>query len=73
MYLKPIARYFSLKNTNMRYIQHLVIGLLFLFPIFGFLYFAVKYDILEDSQIPFFFLGVLVFFVAGHFYFASSI
>jgi hypothetical protein len=50
-----------LKHRSLYYKLNLIFGLFFLFPILGFLFFSIKYDILEDEYLPFFFLGVLVF------------
>jgi len=44
---------------------NLIFGLFFLFPILGFIIFAIKHNMLSDSQVPFFFLGVLLFSFAG--------
>lgn len=46
---------------------NIIFGLFFLFPILGFIIFAIKYNILADEQIPLFFLGVLVFSFLGFF------
>mgnify|MGYP001766310754 FL=1 len=42
-------------------------GLFFLFPAFGFLFFAWKYDIIQDRTLPVFLAGFLVFSVIGFF------
>ncbi len=54
-----------LKKTNLHYKLNLIFGLFFLFPVLGFLYFAFKYKVLTDQEIPFFFLGVLLFALIG--------
>ncbi|MBW1820214.1 MAG: hypothetical protein JRI92_00390 [Deltaproteobacteria bacterium] len=55
----------SLKNTNLYYKLNIIFGLFFLFPVFGFIYFAYKYDILTDKFVPIFFVVVLVFSFVG--------
>ncbi len=57
----------SLKNKNLYYVLNIIFGLFFLFPVFGFLYFALKYNILNDEHIPIFFLGFLIFSFTGFF------
>ncbi len=57
----------SLKHTSLHYRLNVVFGLFFLFPILGFLYFCVKYDILNDKEMPLFFLGILLFSFFGIF------
>jgi len=55
----------SLKHRNLYYKLNLIFGLFFLFPILGFIYFSIKYNILEDEHLPYFFLGVLIFSFIG--------
>ncbi len=55
----------SLKNRNLYYKLNIIFGLFFLFPVFGFIYFAYKYDILTDKFVPIFFMVVLVFSFFG--------
>jgi len=50
-----------LKRRSLYYKLNLIFGLFFLFPIVGFLFFSIKYDMLDDEYLPFFFLGILVF------------
>jgi adenylate cyclase len=59
MNLKKWLDKYSIDNKGLYYKISLVFGLLFLAPIFGFLYFAVKYDILDDQYVPIFFLTLL--------------
>ena len=54
-----------LKHRSLYYKLNLIFGLFFLFPIVGFLFFSIKYNMLEDAYLPFFFLGVLVFAFIG--------
>ncbi|MBW2250424.1 MAG: GAF domain-containing protein [Deltaproteobacteria bacterium] len=55
----------SLKNKNLYHKLNIIFGLFFLFPVFGFIYFAYKYDILTDKFVPIFFMVVLVFSFFG--------
>ncbi len=55
-----------LRRKNLAHRLNLVFGLFFFFPMLGFLYFAVKYDMLQDVYLPFFFLGVLVCSFSGY-------
>ncbi|MGA8280854.1 MAG: hypothetical protein WB853_08170, partial [Desulfobacterales bacterium] len=55
----------SLKDKNLSYKLNIIFGLFFLFPVFGFLYFGYKYNILTDRYVPVFFMGVLVFSLVG--------
>ena len=50
-----------LKRRSLYYKLNLIFGLFFLFPILGFLFFSIKYDMLNDEYLPFFFLGILIF------------
>jgi adenylate cyclase len=54
-----------LKNRNLYYKLNLIFGLFFFFPIIGFIFFSIKYDMLEDEYLPFFFLGILIFSFIG--------
>ena len=55
----------SLKNKNLYHKLNIIFGLFFLFPVFGFIYFAYKYDILTDKFVPIFFVVVLIFSFIG--------
>jgi len=55
----------SLNSKNLYYKLHLIFGLFFLFPVFGFIYFAYKYRLLDDRFVPIFFIGMLVFSLLG--------
>ena len=50
-----------LKHRSLYYKLNLIFGLFFLFPIAGFIFFSIKYNMLDDEYLPFFFLGILVF------------
>lgn len=67
MYLANLRKTMSLEKMNLGYRLNLIFGLFFIFPVAGFIVFAIKYDILQDSQLPWFFLGILVFSLAGIF------
>ena len=54
-----------MRDKGLYYKLSLAFGSLFLFPIFGFLYFSLKYKILTDQNIPIFFLIVLAFSLLG--------
>lgn len=55
----------SLRNKNIYYNLTIIFYLFFLFPVFSFLYFALKYNLLYDEYIRFFFLGFLIFSFTG--------
>ncbi len=61
--------FFSKKDLY--YKLTLSIGLLFVFPAFGFLFFAVRYNILEDQSLPVFLAGFLVFSFFGFLFLRS--
>ena len=48
-----------LKKKNLYYKLNLIFGLFFSFPVLGFILFSIKYDMLKDEYVPYFFLGVL--------------
>lgn len=54
-----------LKKQDLYYRLMLSVGLLFVFPAFGFLFFAFKYNILQDESLPLFLIGFLVFSFFG--------
>ncbi|HUH67372.1 MAG TPA: GAF domain-containing protein [Syntrophales bacterium] len=55
----------SVENYGIYYKLFIIFGLFFLIPIFGFLYFAIKYDFLSDNYIPIFFIVLLFFSLFG--------
>jgi len=57
--------WFSIENKGLYYKLSIVFGLFFLVPVFGFFYFAVKYDILSDEHIPIYFIALLILFFFG--------
>jgi hypothetical protein len=54
-----------LSKKDLYYKLTLSVGLLFVFPAFGFLFFAIRYNILEDESLPLFLIGFLVFSFLG--------
>lgn len=54
-----------LTKQDLYYKLILSIGLLFVFPAFGFLFFAFKYNILQDRSLPLFLIAFLVFSFLG--------
>jgi adenylate cyclase len=58
---------FSVASQGLNYKLSLIFALFFLAPIAGFLYFAVKYEILSDQHIPLFFIVLLLFSFIGFF------
>lgn len=60
-----------LGKKDLHYKLVLSIGLLFVFPAFGFLFFAIRYNILEDTSLPVFLIGFLVFSFLGFIFLRS--
>jgi adenylate cyclase len=56
---------FSLESQGLHYKLSVIFALFFLTPIAGFMYFAVKYDILSDEHIPLYFIALLIFSFFG--------
>jgi adenylate cyclase len=56
---------FSLEKQGLYYKLSVIFGLFFLVPIGGFMYFAMKYDILSDEYIPVYFITFLLFSFFG--------
>jgi hypothetical protein len=55
----------SVENQGLNYKLSVIFGLFFLAPVAGFMYFAIKYDILSDQHIPLYFLVLLIFSFFG--------
>ena len=55
----------SRHQTHLQRKLNLVFSLFFLFPTAGFIFFSVKYDLLSDELVPYFFLGLLSFSFIG--------
>ena len=60
-----------LSKKDLYYKLTLSVGLLFVFPAFGFLFFAIRYNILEDESLPLFLIGFLVFSFLGFIFLRS--
>jgi adenylate cyclase len=56
-------RFFRHRNLYSK--LNIIFGLFFLFPVVGFIFFSIRYNILEDEYLPFFFLGILIFSFIG--------
>lgn len=55
MQLSKFLRKPFFENRNLYYKLNIIFGLFFLFPIIGFIFFSIKYNMLEDEHLPFFF------------------
>ncbi|MEI6154104.1 MAG: hypothetical protein WCQ90_08455, partial [Deltaproteobacteria bacterium] len=55
----------SLKNKNLYYKLYIIVGLFFVFPVFGFLFYAYKYDIIYDESLRIFLIAFLIFSFLG--------
>ncbi|MCX5816098.1 MAG: GAF domain-containing protein [Proteobacteria bacterium] len=55
----------SLKNKNLHYKLYLIVGLFFVFPVFGILFYAIKHDFLNDESLRIFLVAFLVFSLLG--------
>ena len=56
---------FSIESHGIYYKLFVIFGLFFLVPVSGFLYFALKYEFLNDNYIPLFFIVLLFFSLFG--------
>lgn len=65
MNLKMWWKNVSLEKKDLYHKLYIVFGLFFLVPVFGFFYFALKYNILEDKYIPTYFIILLAFSLIG--------
>ena len=65
MNFKALLGKFSFVDKDLYYRLSVAFAVFFIVPVVGFLFFAVKYEILNDKYIPFFFLGLLIFFFFG--------
>ena len=50
-----------LKKMPLSYRLNIIVGLFFIFPTLGFIYFGFRYKIFEDTSVYLFFLGILIF------------
>jgi len=55
----------SRPQTHLQRKLNLAFSLFFLFPTAGFIFFSVKYELLSDELVPYFFLGLLSFSFIG--------
>jgi adenylate cyclase len=62
---KQILDEISLKNKNLIYKLYIIVGLFFVFPVFGFLFYAFKYDFLEDGTLKVFLIALMGFSLLG--------
>src|SRR3990172_3469024 len=60
MNVKKILDSMSMENKGLSYKLSIVFAFFFLVPLLGFVYFAVKYNILDDEFTPLFAVGLLV-------------
>ena len=56
---------FPIESHGLYYKLYIIFGLFFLVPVFGFLYFVVKHELLDDTYIPPFFIVLLSFSLFG--------
>ena len=56
----------SMKNQKLHYILTIAFALFFLFPLLGFAYFVLQYDMLDDEHIPLFALVLLISAFLGY-------
>lgn len=66
MDFKNMLSSLTMKNQNLYYKLKIIFGLFFIFPVLGFLYFGVKYEIRNDEYTLLYLLGVLVFSYFGY-------
>lgn len=57
---------FSTSKKNLYYKISIIFSLFFIFPVVGFLYFAIKYKILNDKYLSYFFVILLIVFFVGY-------
>jgi adenylate cyclase len=57
---EPRPRLKNRPQTRLQRKLHLTFGLFFLFPTAGLILFGIRYDLLADAAMPYFFLGLLV-------------
>jgi adenylate cyclase len=57
----------SVEHHNLSYKLSIIFSLFFLAPLAGFMYFAMKYNILDDRFVPLYFMAILVFSFFGYY------
>ncbi len=60
MKLKKVLEHLSIENKGLHYRLTIAFAFFFLFPLLGFLYFALKYEILDDENVSLFALALLI-------------
>ena len=65
MFMEKWLEKIFFRNTTLHYRLNIIFAFFFLCPVLSFLYFGFKYEILADRYIPFFFLGILIFYFLG--------
>jgi len=55
----------SFKNKNLNYKLYLIVGLFFIFPVFGILFYATKHDFLNDESLRIYLVAFLIFSLLG--------
>lgn len=65
MYASALIKKLFLKDTRLYDRLSIAFGSLFILPILGFLYFAMKYEIISDQHMQLFFLVILTFSLFG--------
>lgn len=66
MKLNKLSMNNSFKNKNLHYKLTIIFGLFFLFPVIGFVTFAIIYNLMNNEYILMFLLGLLIFSVSGY-------
>jgi adenylate cyclase len=66
MDLDKLFKNLSMENKGLYYKLSIIFAFFFLIPLMGFVYFAVKYDLLQDNATPFFALIFLVSSLFGY-------
>ncbi len=66
MKLGEILDNLSMENKGLHYSLSVAFAFFFLFPLMGFTYFALKYDLIEDDFLPFFAVALLISALVGY-------
>jgi adenylate cyclase len=61
----------TLSNKDLTYKLSLIVGIFFILPVFGFLFFAIKYSMLEDHTVSIFLSAFLAFSFFGFLFLRS--
>jgi adenylate cyclase len=65
MNLRNLAQKLSIESHGLHYRLSIIFALFFLAPVIGFLYFAHKYEFLDDHYLPLYFIILLIFSFFG--------